>query len=112
MRRVTMAAIIVLATGGCASIQAARVDLSRSNISQLHQAIELFRMDTGRYPSEEEGVASLLKSGPGSAPYVASLPSDPWGNPYRYRLLESGPVIESAGPDGKFGTGDDVRSAR
>lgn len=112
MKNKAKIALIALATGGCVSIQAAKVNLSRSNISQLHQALEQFRLDTGRYPSEEEGIASLLKSGPGSVPYVTSLPSDPWGNPFRYRLLESGPVIESAGPDGKFGTGDDIRRSR
>jgi len=47
--------------------------------------------------------------GPGLSSYITRIPSDPWGRPYRYRLVDAFPVIESAGPDGAFGTADDLR---
>lgn len=37
-----------------------------------------------------------------------NLPADPWGTPYRYERVNGAPSPRSAGPDRRFGTGDDV----
>jgi general secretion pathway protein G len=59
-------------------------------IADLDKSLELFKLDVGRYPTNAEGLQSLVAR-PGSAggwngPYLkgGSLPTDPWGNPYRY----------------------------
>lgn len=58
----------------------------------LEQATDLFRLDVGRHPSSAEGLDALVSrpdSAPGwNGPYLRgnSLPSDPWGNPYRYTV--------------------------
>ena len=59
-------------------------------IADLDKAMELFKLDVGRYPTNAEGLQALV-SRPGSAngwngPYLkgGSLPADPWGNAYRY----------------------------
>ena len=58
-------------------------------IKELEQSLDLFKLDVGRYPSDAEGLRSLVER-PGSAngwngPYLkGGLPADPWGNPYRY----------------------------
>ena len=93
---------------GCASVRVEKEKFSRTAMYELRQALDLFRLDNGRYPSEEEGLAALLNSGQGRPPYVKALPSDPWGQPYRYRMVESRPIIDSAGPDRRFDTTDDV----
>lgn len=58
-----------------------------------------------RYPSEEEGLPAIFCV-QGS---FKKVPMDPWGNPYRYRLINRKPMIDSAGRDGQFGTGDDIQ---
>jgi general secretion pathway protein G len=57
-------------------------------IADLDKALEIFKLDVGRYPTNAEGLQAL--SPPASAngwngPYLkGGLPADPWGNPYHY----------------------------
>lgn len=67
-------------------------DIARLQIDQLGSSLDLFRLDVGRYPTTQEGLAALVAR-PASAPqwrgpYLkgTSLPADPWGRPYQYRL--------------------------
>jgi len=69
----------------------ARVVAARQDIGALMQALKLYRLDNGRYPTAEEGLQSLV-GGP-QAPgqprnsrqaYMDRLPNDPWGTPYQY----------------------------
>jgi general secretion pathway protein G len=78
-------------------------------------ALNLFRLDVGRYPTEAEGLLALVTA-PQSAPvwngpYLpeASAITDPWGNPYRMRAPgEHGEVdVFSLGADNRpSGTGE------
>ena len=70
----------------------ARLVAAKQDISTLMQALKLYRLDNLRYPSTEQGLASLV-SPPAVAPlapnwkpggYLERLPRDPWGNPYQY----------------------------
>jgi general secretion pathway protein G len=65
----------------------------RSAQITLHEfkgALEIFRIDVGRYPTTEEGVSALIRN-PGipqwRGPYGSAkeIPADPWGHPYVYR---------------------------
>ncbi len=69
----------------------ARSDAANIQISNLSTALDLYRLDVGRYPSTGEGLASLVTR-PTAAdrwtgPYVKKQESliDPWGEPYDYR---------------------------
>ena len=84
-------------------------------IESMVTAVELFRIDVGRYPSAAEGLQALVKpvgNIPGwNGPYLAKpdLPPDPWGRPYLYETGETGFRIRSYGGDGKEGgTGEDA----
>ena len=60
-------------------------------IKDLEQAVELFRLDAGRYPTTAEGLQALVAAPPSvrgwNGPYLRrGLPDDPWGNPYRYKF--------------------------
>jgi general secretion pathway protein G len=61
---------------------------ARTDITTLVNALELFRNDTDRYPTDEEGLDALLNR-PSDVPnwkqYITKLPTDPWGNPYVYK---------------------------
>ena len=100
--------------------QEARITAARQTIvGTLGIAMDLFEQDVGRYPTNEEGLKVLiynpqLRSWKGPYLKSASIPLDPWGNPYKYtypsNLTNSDYLydIVSAGPDGAFGGDDDV----
>ncbi len=79
-------------------------------IADLDKALELFKLDVGRYPTTEEGLAAL-QTRPASVatgwagPYLkGGLPNDPWGRPYKYTLGADGAIeILSLGADGAPG---------
>lgn len=89
-----------------------------SDIVALENALDMYRLDNGSYPTTEQGLEALVYE-PRIDPqprryrdggYIRRLPTDPWGNDYQ--LLnpgEHGRVdIFSFGPDGQPGTDDDM----
>ena len=89
----------------------ARAVAARQDIGALMQALKLYRLDNGRYPSNEQGVAALAqKPSAGPVPsnwrsYLERLPNDPWGNPYQYLNPGANGEIDvfSFGADGQPG---------
>jgi len=83
---------------------------AKAQIELFGTALDTFRLDVGRYPTSQEGLAALMQK-PGSAdrwdgPYLKKdLPPDPWGKPYVYTSPgEHGPYdIISYGADGAPG---------
>lgn len=62
---------------------------AQAQIELFGQALDQLRLDTGRYPSTQEGLNALMTN-PGmekwDGPYLKkSLPQDPWGKPYHYQ---------------------------
>jgi general secretion pathway protein G len=60
----------------------------KTQIELLGQALDTFRLDTGRYPTTGEGLEALLTD-PGvnnwDGPYLKkAIPNDPWGRPYHF----------------------------
>ncbi len=72
-------------------IGGAKQDAARLQIRRLANALDLYRLDTGRYPSSKEGLAALVEKpddgGRWNGPYIQGkqVPADPWGRPYNYR---------------------------
>ncbi len=67
------------------------VKAARAQIDSLGKALDQFRLDTGRYPTTEEGLASLntrpANLSKWEGPYLTkALPLDPWGNAYVYKF--------------------------
>ena len=99
-----------------------RVKTAKIQIQSFSSALDLFYLDTGRYPTSSEGLAALVRptsSIPGWAgPYLkgGNVPGDPWNNPYVYRSPgQHAPYdIVSYGSDGQEGGTDlaaDISSA-
>lgn len=69
----------------------ARSDTARIQIDAFEQALDLYRLDVGRYPSTDEGLGALVRQPSGATgwngPYLDGdqVPADPWGNPYVFR---------------------------
>lgn len=101
-------------------IDQARITTTKANLKILHSAVNQFKMDTGRFPTEELGLLELIEQPndvinwePGGYLETTDLPPDGWGNEFKYELYpESGKqfVIRSFGPDGEEGTEDDLLS--
>lgn len=61
----------------------ARIQKAKADIALIEQGLELYRLDSGRYPTAEEGLAALTApTAMGAA--LKRLPADPWGRPYKY----------------------------
>ncbi len=99
----------------------AKSKTAQVQIADLDKALELFKLDVGRYPSSEEGLQALVTKPASVAsgwagPYLkGSVPVDPWGKPYEYKLEGGAVLIQSLGADGAPG-GDgenaDLRNTR
>ncbi len=82
--------------------------VARAQIQSFGRAIDQYRLDVGRFPTNEQGLAALYERPAGEArwsgPYMRDRPPpDPWGRPYRYRT--PGPAgkdyeVSSLGKDG------------
>ena len=88
-----------------------KVKAAKIQIESFGSALDLFFLDTGRYPSGSEGLAALVQR-PGSipawnGPYLkgGAVPTDPWGNPYIYRApgQRGAYDLSSNGADGQEG---------
>jgi general secretion pathway protein G len=65
---------------------------AKTDIGAIVQALKLYRLDNGFYPSTDQGLAALVQR-PASEPnpanwkaggYLERLPRDPWGSDYQY----------------------------
>ena len=93
----------------------ARSEAAAAQIKNIESALELFYIDNLRYPTSEEGLATLEAPTPEmqarwNGPYLknAEALKDPWGRAYIYRFTDNKVQIMSLGRDGKAdGTGED-----
>lgn len=78
-------------------------------IRDFEQTLEIYKLDVGRFPNNEQGLQALVDQPSGAngwnGPYLKEVPMDPWGLPYQYRVPgERGDFdIVSLGADGTPG---------
>ena len=119
---------ILLAIGGLVVVNLmpardqADIDLTTAQIDRMNGALERFRLDLRRYPSEEEGLAALwdrevledeADMERWRGPYMDVINEDTWGSEWIY--LYPGELrgeqyydLVSPGPDREEGTEDDI----
>lgn len=110
----------LVVTKVASKIDQARETTTKANLKALAAAVNQFRMDTARFPSEDEGLLALIEQPsdvetwePGGYLETTEIPKDGWGNEFIFELYpESGKqfAIRSCGPDGEQGTEDDLLS--
>ena len=101
-----------------AQVDKAKITAAKAQVKSLRLALDAYRLDSGRYPSAEEGLNLLVENNSNAfswyGPYIdGDVPLDPWGTPYIYvpsRLNENGgmttPYVITLGSDGlEGGTG-------
>jgi general secretion pathway protein G len=81
------------------------IQVAKAQLDSLEKALDQYRLENRRYPTSEEGLAAVQ-------PFLKkTLPNDPWGRPYVYRVPgQRGEYdVFSFGRDGKpGGTGEDA----
>jgi len=90
------------------------VKATKAQINALEKALDQYRLDTGHYPSTEQGLNSLFTKPANEnrwdGPYLKkAVPEDPWGKPYQYLAPgEHGEFdLYSFGKDGQPGGVDE-----
>ncbi len=97
-------------------IDRAKVKTTASSLKTLHTAVLTFKMDTGRYPSEDQGLWELVEEPtdvmdwmPGGYLETTDIPLDAWNNEFVY-MLDPGTgkafVVISYGADNQEGGED------
>jgi len=94
---------------------------AKIQIESFASALDLYYLDTGRYPAGSEGLAALVRK-PGNVstwngPYLkgGAVPPDPWGNAYVYRSPGQNGAYDilsygSDGSEGGTGSAQDITS--
>ncbi len=101
-------------------VDQSKITTTQTQAKMLRSAVENLRLDIGRYPTADEGLALLSKRPADAAtaarwrgPYLDdALPLDPWGNAYQYAVPGAdgqGFALYSFGADGKRGGEGDAR---
>jgi len=88
-----------------------RTQTAHVQAKNLVAALELYKLDAGRYPTAEEGLGALVKAPPTdptwNGPYIAdaSALNDPWGKAYLFKAPgDHGEIdVYSYGSDGQPG---------
>jgi general secretion pathway protein G len=100
----------------------AKQKATKLEIDQIGQALDLYKLEIGRYPTTQEGLQALMVAPSGvsnwNGPYLKrnAVPKDPWNNEYKYVSPgdQNRPYdIISFGSDGKEGgdgDGKDITS--
>jgi len=95
-------------------VDTSKVTAADTQVRMLKSALDTMRLDIGRYPTKDEGLALLVvppkddRTAPKwQGPYLSenTVPMDPWGNPYQYDTLAgtTNVYIYSFGADGQPG---------
>ena len=100
----------------------ARIVKASQDVKAIQNALELFKLDNGFYPSNDQGLNALVTK-PSSSPtpqnwnqYLQSLPKDPWGNTYNYMnpgqhgevdVYTNGPSGQAEGENSVIGNWND-----
>ncbi len=91
----------------------AKVTIAKTQMSNIANALDLYRLDNSHYPSTQQGLEALVTRPTGSPEprnwnpdgYLKSVPEDPWGRPYEYQSPGSQGAYDlySLGSDGQEG---------
>ena len=94
----------------------ARIIATQTQIASLANTLNIFALDNGHFPAGRNGFTDLLEKPRDaqnwSGPYIDRLPKDAWDHDFEYvcpgKKHPHSIDIISAGPDGQFGTDDDI----
>jgi general secretion pathway protein G len=88
----------------------ARRTKALADVKAIEEALHLYKLDTGTYPTTGQGLNALVQRPEGGRAgnynpdgYLDKVPIDPWGNPYAYFGDGNDYIVKSYGADGQEG---------
>jgi len=104
-----LAAVAVPRLGG--RVGQSQVSAAKASIGAIGTAIDLYETDNGRLPESLNNLMTKGSEPNWNGPYLRKAESlkDPWGNDFQYTKQGNNYTVASAGPDGSFGSTDDVK---
>ena len=110
---------VIVAVNVLPQLGRAKSETAKIDITNIDQAMELYRLNNQNYPSTTDGLGALVTAPPSLADpsryqaggYIKKLPKDPWGRAYKYELPGKNGTydIYTLGADGvPGGTGENV----
>ena len=86
----------------------ARQVKAKADVKAIEEALHMFKLDNGFYPTSAEGLGALVQAPPRAKRfnpdgYLPKVPQDPWGNEYVYMSDGRDIVVLSLGADGVEG---------
>lgn len=91
-------------------VEKSKQQITKTQIVMIENSVKMFKLDTGRYPTTEEGLKVLMENTSGisnwDGPYLEKgIPKDPWGKDYLYTYPGKKYTFEivSLGADGLSG---------
>jgi len=99
----------------------AKISAAKAEIEALSTGLDLYETHNGKFPTTEQGLEALLRKpatppipGNWQGPYLKKPKlTDPWENAYHYTspgIHNQDYDLQSYGPDGVEGGGDDVKN--
>jgi hypothetical protein len=118
IRNVLMTIFILLFVGVSAWViqnelefkQYQKVHPVQEQCRNFQDAINVYKTLYGSYPSGSNALASIIKDEDCRKLLKNTNLDDPWGTPFRFKIIGGHPVVDSAGEDRKFDTPDDIHS--
>ena len=104
-----LAAVAVPRLGG--RVGQSQVAAARAGVGAVSTAIDLYETDNGKLPESLQNLITKGSEPNWNGPYLRKAEGlkDPWGHEYQYSKQGSEYTVASAGPDGSFGSADDVK---
>ena len=105
-----LASVVVVSVGG--KQKGAMIKATRASIAAICTAIDLYEVDTGKYPSSLQSLISGSGEPNWNGPYLkGGMPVDAWGTPFVYTPKgDNNYEVRSGGPDKQPGSEDDITS--
>ena len=118
IRNVLLTIFILIFVGGSARLIIAFFEFNKYNkihpvreqCRNFSDAINLYKALYGSYPSESNALVIIIKDEDCKKLIRNTNLNDPWGTPFRFKIVDGRPAVDSAGPDRKLDTSDDVHS--
>ena len=104
-----LAAVAVPRLGG--RVGQSQVAAARAGVGAISTAIDLYETDNGKLPESLQNLITKGSEPNWNGPYIRKAEGlkDPWGVEYQFTKQGNVYTVASAGPDGSFGSADDVK---